>query len=107
VAQRVRVRGPLTYGEGYVDLGGLPVPLQDWFLTSDERDNGDSDVPTWIEGNHAEPLPHGATYFDRLVTEVEALEKGDHLFFTDWRGDPDERMRDHGPPPSAASPSRA
>ncbi len=73
------------------------MPLQDWFLTADERDNPDSSVPTWVEGNHAEPLPHGSTYFDRLVTEVEALGDGDHLFFTDWRGDPDERMRDDGP----------
>ena len=36
-------------------------------------------------------------YFDRLVTEVEALGDGDYLFFTDWRGDPDEKMRDDGP----------
>jgi phosphatidylserine/phosphatidylglycerophosphate/cardiolipin synthase-like enzyme len=28
---------------------------------------------------------------------VEALRQGDYLFFTDWRGDPDERMRDDGP----------
>jgi phosphatidylserine/phosphatidylglycerophosphate/cardiolipin synthase-like enzyme len=48
-------------------------------------------------GNTAEPLIHGRTYFDRLVTEVEKLGEGDHLFFTDWRGDPDERMRDDGP----------
>ncbi|GAA0809750.1 phospholipase D family protein [Spirilliplanes yamanashiensis] len=73
------------------------MALQEWFLTADERDNGDTSVPTWVEGNHAEPLVHGVTYFDRLVTEVEALAKGDHLFFTDWRGDPDERMRDDGP----------
>jgi phosphatidylserine/phosphatidylglycerophosphate/cardiolipin synthase-like enzyme len=32
-----------------------------------------------------------------LVTEVTALGDGDHLFFTDWRGDPDERMHDDGP----------
>jgi phosphatidylserine/phosphatidylglycerophosphate/cardiolipin synthase-like enzyme len=42
-------------------------------------------------------LIHGATYFDRLATEVQALRAGDHLFFTDWRGDPDEKMRDGGP----------
>ena len=40
---------------------------------------------------------HGATYFDRLVTGVETLQRGDHLFFTDWRGDPDELMRPAGP----------
>jgi phosphatidylserine/phosphatidylglycerophosphate/cardiolipin synthase-like enzyme len=32
-----------------------------------------------------------------LVCEVETLRKGDHLFFTDWRGDPDQRLRDDGP----------
>ena len=28
---------------------------------------------------------------------MTALADGDHLFFTDWRGDPDEQMRDDGP----------
>jgi phosphatidylserine/phosphatidylglycerophosphate/cardiolipin synthase-like enzyme len=73
------------------------VPLQDWFLAASERGNPDTHLPTWCTGNLAEPLIHGATYFDRLVTEVEALVEGDHLFFTDWRGDPDERLRDTGP----------
>jgi phosphatidylserine/phosphatidylglycerophosphate/cardiolipin synthase-like enzyme len=73
------------------------VPIEDWFLTADERGNPDSQIPTWCGGNTAEPLIHGKTYFDRLVTEVEALRDGDHLFFTDWRGDPDERMGDDGP----------
>lgn len=71
--------------------------LTDWFLTADERGNPDSRLPAWCEGNRVEPLIHGSTYFDHLVTEVEALDAGDHLFFTDWRGDPDERMRDDGP----------
>jgi phosphatidylserine/phosphatidylglycerophosphate/cardiolipin synthase-like enzyme len=73
------------------------VPLQDWFLTASERRNPDTHQPTWCTGNLAEPLVHGVTYFDRLVTEVTALEDGDHLFFTDWRGDPDEKLRDTGP----------
>ena len=73
------------------------MPLQDWFLTEEERDNPASSIPTWTVGNTAEPLVHGKTYFDRLVTEVESLDEGDLLFFTDWRGDPDERMRDDGP----------
>ena len=68
------------------------MPLQDWFLTTEERGNPDSCIPTWCEGNTAEPLIHGKTYFDRLVTEVESLREGDHLFFTDWRGDPDEPL---------------
>jgi phosphatidylserine/phosphatidylglycerophosphate/cardiolipin synthase-like enzyme len=73
------------------------VPLQDWFLTAAERGNPDSLIPTWCAGNLVEPLIHGATYFDRLVTEVDALSDGDHLFFTDWRGDPDQKLRDDGP----------
>jgi len=73
------------------------VPLQDWFLTAEERGNPDTLIPIWCPGNTAEALIHGRTYFDRLVTEVETLGEGDHLFFTDWRGDPDERMRDDGP----------
>jgi phosphatidylserine/phosphatidylglycerophosphate/cardiolipin synthase-like enzyme len=71
--------------------------LTEWFLTEAERGNPASEIPAWCEGNRAEALIHGATYFDRLVTEVEALQAGDHLFFTDWRGDPDEKMRDDGP----------
>ena len=71
--------------------------LAEWFLTEAERGNPASRVPAWCEGNWAEPLIHGATYFDHLVSEVEALRAGDHLFFTDWRGDPDEKMREDRP----------
>src|SRR5690349_9508710 len=77
--------------------GGLLVAVRDWFLSAEERGNPNSSIPTWCTGNTAEPLIHGKTYFDRLVTEVESLQAGDHLFFTDWRGDPDELMRDGGP----------
>jgi phosphatidylserine/phosphatidylglycerophosphate/cardiolipin synthase-like enzyme len=69
----------------------------DWFLTTAERGNFSTRLPAWCEGNRAEPLVHGATYFDRLATEVEAMRAGDHLFFTDWRGDPDQKMRAGGP----------
>jgi phosphatidylserine/phosphatidylglycerophosphate/cardiolipin synthase-like enzyme len=69
----------------------------DWFLTEEERGNPHSSIPTWCAGNTAEPLIHGITYFDRLATEVDSLRTGDYLFFTDWRGDPDERLRDEGP----------
>ncbi|SCL47996.1 Phosphatidylserine/phosphatidylglycerophosphate/cardiolipin synthase [Micromonospora citrea] len=69
----------------------------DWFLSARERANPVSELPVWTSGNLAEPLIHGAAYFDRLVDEVEALEAGDHLFFTDWRGDPDQLLRPGGP----------
>jgi phosphatidylserine/phosphatidylglycerophosphate/cardiolipin synthase-like enzyme len=71
--------------------------LADWFLTADERGNPASSLPAWCEGNAATPLVHGTEYFARLADEVEALRAGDHLYFTDWRGDPDERMRPGGP----------
>ncbi|TDC73335.1 phospholipase, partial [Micromonospora sp. KC606] len=73
------------------------MAIEEWFLTAGERANPVSELPVWASGNLAEPLIHGAAYFDRLVTEVAALGPGDHLFFTDWRGDPDERMRPDGP----------
>ncbi|HET7665506.1 MAG TPA: phospholipase D-like domain-containing protein [Mycobacterium sp.] len=71
--------------------------VTDWFLTDAERGNAATHLPAWSEGNLVEPLIHGAVYFERLATEVEALGAGDHLFFTDWRGDPDEKTRDDGP----------
>jgi phosphatidylserine/phosphatidylglycerophosphate/cardiolipin synthase-like enzyme len=70
---------------------------EQWLLNEEERGNPATDIPPWTAGNLAEPLVHGAVYFDRLVEEVEALGPGDHLFFTDWRGDPDERLRPDGP----------
>jgi hypothetical protein len=60
-----------------------------WLLDREERGNPATDIPPWTSGNVARPLVHGATYFDRLVDEVEQLTDGDHLFFTDWRGDAD------------------
>ena len=71
--------------------------LTDWLLTESQRGNPDSDLPAWSENSQAEALIDGATYFDRLVTEVEALGPGDHLFFADWRGDADQRLREDGP----------
>lgn len=71
--------------------------IADWFLTEEERGNSASNLPAWCEGNRVEALVHGSTYFDQLATEVEALGDGDYVFFTDWRGDPDEKMRENGP----------
>lgn len=71
--------------------------LARWFLTEHERGNPHSQLPNWCTDNLAEPLIHGSTYFDHLVREVEALRAGDYVFFTDWRGDPDQLLRDEGP----------
>jgi len=71
----------------------------DWFLTAAERGNDDTrldsrhaDSGSWTCGNAARPLIHGATYFRELFRSVMRLGSGDLLLFTDWRGDPDERL---------------
>ena len=48
----------------------------------------------WSSGNQVEPLVHGATYFARLLKEIRALGADDQLYFTDWRGDPDQLLGD-------------
>ncbi|WP_285115970.1 phospholipase D family protein [Leifsonia sp. fls2-241-R2A-40a] len=75
-----------------------------WFLSRSERGNpasdlqaGDDGSSSWSEGNHVRPLVHGATYFARLHEELTALRPGDRVFFTDWRGDADERLLPDGP----------
>jgi phosphatidylserine/phosphatidylglycerophosphate/cardiolipin synthase-like enzyme len=79
------------------------VRLDDWFLTADERGNPATAIDTratgrvgWTTGNRVRPLVHGRAYFAELLAAVRALEPGDHLFFTDWRGDPDERLAGPG-----------
>lgn len=51
----------------------------------------------YCEGNRVATADPRRDRFDALATEAEALGPGENLFFTDWRGDPDERMRDGGP----------
>jgi hypothetical protein len=75
-----------------------------WFLSGAERGNVATGVhasgagsPSWSEGNLVRPLIHGATYFARLHEELSALRAGDRVWFTDWRGDGDERLTADGP----------
>src|SRR3954447_4377202 len=56
-----------------------------------------ADVRPRTGGNRVTPLVHGATYFRRLCDVVAAARPGDRIFFTDWRGDADERLADDGP----------
>src|SRR5207237_1146556 len=81
------------------------VRIEDWFLTDDERGNPASPLAAWSSGNAVVPRVHGAEYFARLVEEVSALKEGDHLWFTDWRGDAAELLTPDGPtwPSRAAS----
>ena len=78
--------------------------VEDWFLTAQERgntvtqlDRRHADGRAWSDGNAVRPLVHGAVYFARLHDELQALQAGDRVFFTDWRGDADERLRPDGP----------
>ena len=73
---------------------------EDWFLTSEERGNSSTridlrrpDGTAWVTGNDVRPLVHGRVYFAELLAAVRRLRRGDLLLFTDWRGDPDERLR--------------
>ncbi|MDN3936106.1 phospholipase D-like domain-containing protein [Arthrobacter sp. YD4] len=75
-----------------------------WFLSGPERGNPASEVqdgrnggPAWSEGNLVRPLVHGATYFARLHEELSSLTAGDRVWFTDWRGDANERLVPDGP----------
>ena len=63
--------------------------MSDWFLPTAQR--------PWTAGNLVVPHVHGADYFARLLEVIGATESGDRIYFTDWRGDADERMADDGP----------
>jgi phosphatidylserine/phosphatidylglycerophosphate/cardiolipin synthase-like enzyme len=73
--------------------------LDEWFLTAKERgnpmtrlDSRHSDGLAWTTGNRVRALVHGAVYFAELLAAIRDMRAGDHLMFTDWRGDPDERL---------------
>ncbi len=78
--------------------------IHDWFLTAAERGNPATKLDArhpggaaWSTGNEVRPLVHGATYFAELLSRLSAMQPGDLLLFTDWRGDPSERLADEGP----------
>jgi phosphatidylserine/phosphatidylglycerophosphate/cardiolipin synthase-like enzyme len=75
------------------------VGVDDWLLTADERWNPATRIDShrgpgtaWSVGNDVEFLVHGSRYFATLLAAVSAMRRGDVLLFTDWRGDPDERL---------------
>jgi phosphatidylserine/phosphatidylglycerophosphate/cardiolipin synthase-like enzyme len=83
------------------ESGASAGGLESWFLTSSERGNDLSELDrrhadglAWSPGNRVETLVHGAVYFGRLLEAVQELGAGDQLFFTDWRGDPDQLLSD-------------
>jgi phosphatidylserine/phosphatidylglycerophosphate/cardiolipin synthase-like enzyme len=73
--------------------------FDDWFLAAEERGNPATEIDrrhadglAWTEGNRVDVLVDGATYFARLYEVVSTLGADDWLHFTDWEGDPDERL---------------
>jgi phosphatidylserine/phosphatidylglycerophosphate/cardiolipin synthase-like enzyme len=70
------------------DNAGGDAALE-WMLPADVRPR--------TPGNLVQPLVHGATYFRRLCEVVANTHAGDRIFFTDWRGDPDQLLDDGGP----------
>ena len=50
-----------------------------------------------MSGETWRPLIHGARYFARLHEELTVLRAGDRVWFTDWRGDANERLLPGGP----------
>jgi len=68
-----------------------------WFLTPTERGNTATGLDrrhgaSWSSGNEVRALIHGANYFAALRDATERLARDDALYFTDWRGDPDEAV---------------
>ena len=73
--------------------------LADWFLTVAERQNDATRIDdrrehhdAWTEGNSVRVLIDGAQYFALLYESLCSLRRDDWVHFTDWEGDPDERL---------------
>jgi phosphatidylserine/phosphatidylglycerophosphate/cardiolipin synthase-like enzyme len=74
-------------------------PGAGWLLSADQRGNPDTRIDTrhtdrlaYTAGNDVRVLVHGAEYFTELFAGIRATRAGDLVLFTDWRGDPDERL---------------
>jgi phosphatidylserine/phosphatidylglycerophosphate/cardiolipin synthase-like enzyme len=77
------------------------VSASDWLLRASERGNDATDIDkrhgddrAWSTGNQVRAIVHGRPYFAELHERICAMQRGDLLFFTDWRGDPDEQLTD-------------
>jgi phosphatidylserine/phosphatidylglycerophosphate/cardiolipin synthase-like enzyme len=89
---------PLPFPRGWARLNGT-VTVREWFLSPAERGNPATlldrrhhDGEAFTVGNDVTALVHGSTYFAELLRSVQAMRAGDLLLFTDWRGDPDQRL---------------
>lgn len=82
-------------------LHDVAMTIGDWFLTPEERENphsrlGSAPGPGWTTGNEVQALVHGRPYFEDLHRRIERMGDGDRIYFTDWRGDPDEQLTEDG-----------
>jgi phosphatidylserine/phosphatidylglycerophosphate/cardiolipin synthase-like enzyme len=78
-----------------------------WLLAAADRGNPATRIDArhagtaWTRGNDVTALVHGGEYFAVLLRSIRALRGGDLLLFTDWRGDPDQRLAGPGTEVSA------
>jgi phosphatidylserine/phosphatidylglycerophosphate/cardiolipin synthase-like enzyme len=77
--------------------------LSSWFLRASERGNAATEIDrrhasgdAWTTANHVRVHVDGANYFARLYEELCSTGPGVWIHFTDWRGDPDERLAGPG-----------
>jgi phosphatidylserine/phosphatidylglycerophosphate/cardiolipin synthase-like enzyme len=80
-------------------IEGKAVEIEDWFLSARERGNDATRVDrrhangaAWTDNNRVTVLVDGADYFRRLHDTLCELERGDHIWFTDWQGHADEQL---------------
>jgi len=73
--------------------------VDEWFLVAAQRGNPHTtldrrrgDGLAWTVGNQVVPHVDGASYYAALLAAVREMVGGDLLMFTDWRGDPNERL---------------
>jgi phosphatidylserine/phosphatidylglycerophosphate/cardiolipin synthase-like enzyme len=90
---------PMLTASWLTEMDGDRMALQDWYLSAADRGNPDTQLDrrrgdglAWSSGNEVTALVHGAEYFPALLAAVRRMRAGDRLFFTDWRGDPDQLL---------------
>ena len=74
------------------DVPATDPATRSWFLTDRERANGATELTGYTTGNSVRPLVDGRSYFARLRAELATTERGDQVYFLDFRGDLDERL---------------
>ena len=71
-------------------------PAEKWFLSREERGNSATNIRPWTTGNSVTALVPGAEYFPLLYQRLCRTERGDHVYFADFRGDTEELMDGDG-----------